>query len=707
MHRRSEAELDFLHSFKKHHAPSKSLSTSTIHSPMASGLGGTPVISASASLTALNIHTRSRSGSEARPINLAGQFGLSSRVHVKSTAGEAVSSAQPSVVGSTSISPAHPPALRAYIPRSSNQEENDISLDALSSQPPLPPYPPASPRQTPPSSSNLHVNCDTAFSSLSFHTASALSPSSARLTPSLGPASCGHRKNSSSFLASTLHAHIGRLVEVDMVGCIKAAYARTAAQIKGMGDAASYGGSTAVSVLLWYHPLAQETRLYASNIGDSRALLIRDGGRPELLSHLHIGRDPSEQARVRAAGGRIMQNGRLAGCLEVTRAFGDQGMISFGLIAEPFIVETVLQPTDTHLLVSSDGLFDVLTYEEIARMLRQAPTELTAQQLAFALIEAAMKRKSRDNMSVVVVKLTRSIERNPIVTAVEAGSSGSLASSTVGSGSSSNNLANSKEDLLAATSALVDQFIAKPLARVPSLASIYAKPAATASSNHSISSSILSHDAMHSSSNSSSLSASPDPAGVASLTSNRHELMQDRTHSASSSPVPLAGRNAPSDFSILEEAGRASSVPNSTYAHLTLQSSPMQQMHQMMPTPQSTRQAATPLIGNFTFQATQTRHSSQPMHSPPTHVAALTHPLSPINAHSPSHGMFAFSPITDHSLLSDTPVTARHGHEADALSASAPISPIAMPPLTPLDEDRRSRQREATTEHEGMKPANA
>lgn len=443
-----------------------------------------------------------------------------------------------------------------------------------------------------------------------------------------------------------------------MVSCIRGAYTRTAAQIKGMGDAASYGGSTAVSVLLWHHPLSQETRLYASNIGDSRALLIREGGRPELLSHLHIGRDESEQARVRAAGGRIMQNGRLAGCLEVTRAFGDHGMISFGLVADPFITDTVLQPTDTHLVVSSDGLFDVMTYDEIARMLRQAPAEMAAQQLAFALVEAAMKRKSRDNMSVIVVKLRPQAERSTIVTAVDAASSGSFASNAAGSVTSAGgSVSATAKDMLAATSALVDQFIAQPLSRVPSLASIYAKPQATSATaaatrgfglavgvSHSNSAASMS---LEGGSPSSSLSASPDAAG--SMSPSSPVRSRPRVHSATTSPVSPTQPPPPSDFSTLEQSGRASSVPNPSHLPPHLQSSVASPPH--------------PPI-----------HSSVAFTSPPP---SATSPAA--FASSPPHGgIFSFSPLAHNAALDGDDNDDHHQHTTRTLHT--------------LEEEGRQRQ---------------
>jgi len=291
------------------------------------------------------------------------------------------------------------------------------------------------------------------------------SPISSPFSHSLTPRLSAHVRAGSG-LVQQLQTHIHRVLEAEFMTAIKQAYTKTSQQIKGMGDAASYGGCTAVSVVVWYHPLSRETKLYAANVGDSRALLIREGGRPELLSHLHIGRDASEQERVKKAGGRIMSNGRLAGCLEVTRAFGDLGMVSFGLISTPYIMETTLLPTDSHLIVSSDGLFDVLSYDETAKVLVGSGPEVSAQQLAFVLIEMAMKRKAHDNLSVIIVKLQKS-------NVMEMGTSLLTQSDTSGSSSSTgslvSNIAGSKTEQSPPSAA--EQLI-RPMPRMPSRPSL-------------------------------------------------------------------------------------------------------------------------------------------------------------------------------------------------------------------------------------------
>lgn len=69
--------------------------------------------------------------------------------------------------------------------------------------------------------------------------------------------------------------------------------------------------------------------VYVANAGDTRAVLSKNGT-AERLSKDHKASDPQEIDRIRSAGGKIM-DGRVAGGLAITRAFGDFAYKSFGV----------------------------------------------------------------------------------------------------------------------------------------------------------------------------------------------------------------------------------------------------------------------------------------------------------------------------------------------------------------------------------------
>eukprot|EP00456_Euglypha_rotunda_P050930 TRINITY_DN41061_c0_g1_i7.p1 TRINITY_DN41061_c0_g1~~TRINITY_DN41061_c0_g1_i7.p1 ORF type:complete len:150 (+),score=1.32 TRINITY_DN41061_c0_g1_i7:81-530(+) len=129
--------------------------------------------------------------------------------------------------------------------------------------------------------------------------------------------------------------------------------------MEGMGDISKYGGSTALVCVLWKDEKTNQTKLYTANLGDTRAVLCRNGG-PVALSYDHVARDPSEQERVKAKGG-VIQNNMLGFCLEVSRAFGDFGLVPMGMSHEPTISEAILTPKDEFIVLASDGLWNVMS----------------------------------------------------------------------------------------------------------------------------------------------------------------------------------------------------------------------------------------------------------------------------------------------------------------------------------------------------------
>jgi len=53
--------------------------------------------------------------------------------------------------------------------------------------------------------------------------------------------------------------------------------------------------------------------------------------------------------------------GRVGGSLAVSRAFGDYALKSEGVTAVPYVWKHFVRPFDKHLIVATDGIWDVLT----------------------------------------------------------------------------------------------------------------------------------------------------------------------------------------------------------------------------------------------------------------------------------------------------------------------------------------------------------
>ena len=73
------------------------------------------------------------------------------------------------------------------------------------------------------------------------------------------------------------------------------------------------------------------------------------------MSYDHKGCDVYEQRRIRSAGG-FVSNGRVNGMLAITRSLGDHELKE-QIIGDPYTTETVLDDTDTILILACDGVW--------------------------------------------------------------------------------------------------------------------------------------------------------------------------------------------------------------------------------------------------------------------------------------------------------------------------------------------------------------
>jgi len=183
--------------------------------------------------------------------------------------------------------------------------------------------------------------------------------------------------------------------------------------------------------------LVRSDRIIVANVGDSRAVLCRSGNAIDLSTeHRVYGRGPavaSETARVNAAGGWI-DDGRVCGIIAVSRAFGDADFKGAGLhrmltkgvedglwdhafassksftadavISEPDVLEMATQSGDEFLVVATDGLWDVISSQEVCTLVRNDLKKgRHPKDVAQRLATVALRRYTADNVAVVVVDL--------------------------------------------------------------------------------------------------------------------------------------------------------------------------------------------------------------------------------------------------------------------------------------------------------------
>ncbi|CAK0904491.1 unnamed protein product, partial [Prorocentrum cordatum] len=173
-------------------------------------------------------------------------------------------------------------------------------------------------------------------------------------------------------------------------------------------------------------------KLFVAWCGDSRAVLCR-GRRGVRLSEDHKPSTEAERARIQAAGGHVMQDPwgtwrvgreeasmlkelqqlrqrkateqRESWLLSTSRSFGDVELkVPDSLvIAQPEVRAVDLTPEDWAVVLACDGVFDVLSDQEVAEVVQQHHADPV--QAAKAVVQRAIDKESRDNLTAIVLRL--------------------------------------------------------------------------------------------------------------------------------------------------------------------------------------------------------------------------------------------------------------------------------------------------------------
>jgi len=200
----------------------------------------------------------------------------------------------------------------------------------------------------------------------------------------------------SEFCAKILHKKIRNSLAVGMppIESLKQAFLETDELVKEE----KVCGSTALVALIL------DNILYVANIGDTRAVLGSKGLNATRLSVDHKPSLQSEKERICQIGGSVQMLGgvwRVNGVLAVSRSFGDYFLKPF-VIAEPFISETQLTDEHLFLVLACDGVWDVLSDEQVVCIVSQVESPDIAAEI---IRRTAFTRGSEDNISVIVIYL--------------------------------------------------------------------------------------------------------------------------------------------------------------------------------------------------------------------------------------------------------------------------------------------------------------
>jgi serine/threonine protein phosphatase PrpC len=177
--------------------------------------------------------------------------------------------------------------------------------------------------------------------------------------------------------------------------------------------------------------LVTSTKIICGNCGDSRAVLCR-AGRALELSHDHKPNQERERMRIERAGGYVeaitggpRAHYRVNGNLNLSRALGDLeykkrsdlGPEAQIISGTPDITEHNIEPGDEFIVCACDGVWDVMTNQEVVDFVRSRLASSRGKQISDIVEELLDKCMSPDpketqglgfdNMTFVVVEMKK------------------------------------------------------------------------------------------------------------------------------------------------------------------------------------------------------------------------------------------------------------------------------------------------------------
>jgi serine/threonine protein phosphatase PrpC len=162
-------------------------------------------------------------------------------------------------------------------------------------------------------------------------------------------------------------------------------------------------GSTAVIIL------KRNNTLWVANIGDSRAIMNK-GHKSIPLTKDHKPDDPEENKRIVELGGKVIKAYpgdvfRVNGVLALSRAIGDFSLAPHVTWKPDITVYHTNTSLNHYVMVATDGIWDVLSNNEVVDIINQKAMHNKWQDIGHTLITLARSRNSSDNISCMLIIL--------------------------------------------------------------------------------------------------------------------------------------------------------------------------------------------------------------------------------------------------------------------------------------------------------------
>lgn len=213
-------------------------------------------------------------------------------------------------------------------------------------------------------------------------------------------------KSCANFLAQHLPTNYTEVAKTNSVEKISwtGVFAKTDAMYNAYAEATSCGAAAACVVIK-----SLEGKLVAScaNVGDVKAIAIRDGKAVQLTEEHTVKRHHRDVYKLTQAGG-VIDGGKISGRLDCTRMFGVESFkhVSAGrkrsLVAvEPYSRLLLITPEVSHLVIATSGLWDKVSDESVVETVSQFGDDTKA--AARQLIDASYG--SGKNVTVMIIDI--------------------------------------------------------------------------------------------------------------------------------------------------------------------------------------------------------------------------------------------------------------------------------------------------------------
>ena len=132
----------------------------------------------------------------------------------------------------------------------------------------------------------------------------------------------------------------------------------------------------------------------ASNVGDSKVFLFRNNELKKISedhnqaqSLVNIGLITEDEARTHKDKSKLTQH---------------LGIFQDEMVLEPFISDNIILEKDDLFLICSDGLTDMLSYDDISNIIKE---DVSLKEKCKKLVEEANKRGGEDNITVILAEI--------------------------------------------------------------------------------------------------------------------------------------------------------------------------------------------------------------------------------------------------------------------------------------------------------------